>query len=77
MNFSCLTMKFHNHVHTNAGWTPLHSAAENGHFMVWQTIVMLVQEKDPVCNNGWTPLMLITKHRKARRLLKTFLKTCK
>ena len=37
-------------------WTPLHSAAENGHLRVCELIINKVSEKNPKDLQGWTPL---------------------
>ena len=40
----------------NSGRTPLHFAAQNGHFSVCQLIIENVDDKNPKDNHGHTPL---------------------
>ena len=42
----------------NDGWTPLHSAAENGHFEIVKYIAGHLENKNPARNNGTTPLLI-------------------
>ena len=40
----------------NNGWTPLHSAAQNGHLEIVKYITSHLEEKNPAKNDGWTSL---------------------
>ena len=44
------------------GITPLHMAAEKGHYEVFQLIISNVNEKNPASHDGFTPLHIATKH---------------
>ena len=43
----------------NQGWTPLHSAAHNGHKDLCEFIADKLEEKNPVDDRGWTPMELM------------------
>ena len=43
------------------GDTPLHNAAENGHFEICQLIIENVTDKNPSNKSGETPLEIATK----------------
>ena len=43
------------------GWTPLHSAAENGHLEVCKLIIEKIEDKSPKSNFDKTPLHLAAK----------------
>ena len=40
---------------TNNGWTPLHAAAQEGHFEVVKYISNQLDDKNPIDNDGDTP----------------------
>jgi ankyrin repeat protein len=40
----------------NGGSTPLHNAAEKGHFNICQLLMNRVSDQNPAKNNGKTPL---------------------
>ena len=42
----------------NYGWTPLHDAAQLGHFGLCQFIIDRIQDKNPQSRSGMTPLRL-------------------
>ena len=42
----------------NVGFTPLHIAAKNGHFVICKLIIDHVDETNPADNNGSTPLYI-------------------
>ena len=44
------------------GITPLHMAAEKGHYEICQLIISNVNEKNPASHDGFTPLHIATKH---------------
>ena len=40
----------------NDGWTPLHSAAEEGHVDIVKYLIPHLEDKNPALDSGWTPL---------------------
>ena len=60
----------------NNGWTPLHEAAENGHFSVCQLIVNNTKDLKPLNKGGKTPFDLAKEegHEKIWNLFNSALK---
>ena len=56
LRFPQLSIKDQSPGEVENGWTLLHNAAKNGHFEVCKLLVDNVEDKNPGCNDGETPL---------------------